>query len=410
MSSALAAEIRARSVSAIMILAQLCSGDTAMGAVSGFEWKNRKVLVSGAAGFKGGWAAAILHELGAEVHGVTNSGKHPGSAFSLLGLNDLIHLHEGIDISNRRHVNELIRKIKPDVVFHLAAVASVPEAERDPSRCFEVNALAPAYVLAACRDYGVSRILICSTDHAPGPVPEADLPLPENYPLGRHSNAYDSSKAAAEILVRSMYATDRRNGLPRACITRGANFFGPGDVVERRVIPAFINKAFAERFVPLTVRKTGRQFISVDDGVSGYISAVSKLGDLPEISDGLGRPIVPTFHFSCETYPNTDRSFLRVEELANMVAELTGTRVQVLPGCVDFKAGENPAQALSCAQTRSQIGWQPLRGFEKPLEDLVEFLRPTTTHSERTKRIRDAVEEAAERLTLGTTHRELIAV
>src|SRR5262249_27585447 len=109
---------------------------------------------------------------------------------------------------------------------------------------------------------------------------------------------------------------------------------------------------------------------------------------------------VPTFHFSYESYLNTNRPYLRIEELASRVAELTGTEVRESPGCVDVLPGENPAQALSCAQTRWQIGWQPSRGFEQALSELVEFLR-LSNRSERVQFICDAADAAAERLEVG---------
>ena len=53
----------------------------------GFEWNNRKVLVTGASGFKGSWLCAVLLELGAEVHGTVRNQRRLDAAFWMLSVN-----------------------------------------------------------------------------------------------------------------------------------------------------------------------------------------------------------------------------------------------------------------------------------------------------------------------------------
>jgi hypothetical protein len=75
-----------------------------------------------------------------------------------------------------------------------------------------------------------------------------------------------------------------------------------------------------------------------------------------------------------------------------------GAHVVEQEGCVDYMPHENPVQGLSCAMTRSQLGWAPERGFEESLAELVEYYRPGTSRQSREIILAEAVATAASRL------------
>jgi len=241
------------------------------------EWyRGRRVLVTGAAGFKGAYLCALLQRLGAEVHGAVHRRSHPEGAYMLLRLSEVIEEVQ-FDVADRDSVKDVLNQVRPQAVIHAAAVSTVTAAIGDPARAFAVNACGPVYLLDAARQVGgVERVLIMSTDHVFGDVPADQIPLPEGTPIG-FNGPYDTSKACGEIAVRSMVATYGRE-LPLVCITRAANVFGPGDTAQRRVIPAFIRKGREEGIIPLTCRKNGRQFIAVEDVCWGYLLALARLG------------------------------------------------------------------------------------------------------------------------------------
>lgn len=278
------------------------------------EWVRKKVLVTGARGFKGTWLTALLVRLGAAVYALVSNRSNPESAYDLLGLKGQVtEVHA--DVTNKQRMRDLISAIRPAGIFHLAAKSLVPVALCDPVRAFEVNVLGT---------------------------------------------------------------------------------LGPGDVCARRVVPVFLQKALHDKVVPLTTRLNGRQFIPVTDCVAGYIMAMSKLGELPQ-TNADGRGVVPTLHFALETYAGTPEPFLRIEDLAKIVAGLTGARVEEQPGCVDFMPNENPVQGLECRRTRELLGWAPRQDFEMALTELVEFYR-ANGRRERVRIIRRTLDAAAEHL------------
>jgi CDP-glucose 4,6-dehydratase len=171
--------------------------------VMGFEWQDRKVLVTGASGFKGSWLCAALLELGARVYGTVRNQKNPDAAFEALGLDDRV-VKVSADVSDRQAVYDMVNTVEPDVVFHLAAKALVPVALRDPRRALDVNIMGTLNLIEACRKLKVcTRLLVCSTDHVFGNVDPADLPERGFDERSRvsYGGPYDTSKAAMELMV-----------------------------------------------------------------------------------------------------------------------------------------------------------------------------------------------------------------
>jgi CDP-glucose 4,6-dehydratase len=296
-----------------------------------------------------------------------------------------------VDLRDRAGVFDLINTVQPEVVFHLGAVATVSACARAIPTAVDVNVVGTLNVVEACRQLRiVQRLVHVSTDHVFGNVREDQVPIPEGHPIAFHG-PYDTSKSMAEMLLRGCYAHSA-GYLPLWCITRCANAFGYGDTAQRRVIPNFIRYALSDGMIPLTTRRTGRQFIHVLDAVSGYILAAAHLDQIDTKADAT----IPTFHFSVETYGD-GQPFLRIRELADKIATLTGARVIELPGCVDFLPNENPVQGLSCGKARDLLVWRPQIPFDDALADMVRWYR-TESEAGRRRLIRAAVEAAADRL------------
>jgi CDP-glucose 4,6-dehydratase len=331
--------------------------------VNGFEFQNRKVIVTGASGFKGAWLCAALSDMGAQVYGTIRNQVNPAAAYRIFGLEDRV-VALNVDISDRQSVYDMVNTIEPDVIFHLAAKALVPVGLRDPRRTFDVNINGTLNVIEACRRVKVcSRMLICSTDHVFGNVEPTELPEGGFNERSRvsYGGPYDTSKAAMELLVRSYHFTFW-NEVPAIGLTRCANVFGFGDTNLRRVIPLFVTSAKSDKRIPLRYRNNGRQFIYVTDAIGGYIKAMAGLDEggcrTKATVDRPDRrtPFTPTYHFAIEQYKGTETPYIKMGALAELAAELFGAVVDDAE-CVDYAANENRIQALNCAATRKALNW-----------------------------------------------------
>ena len=100
-------------------------------------WKNKKVLITGHTGFKGGWLTLFLKMLGAEILGISDTRKNISieSGFdSSLVNNEII-----TDINNVVSYKKEVVDFKPDLVFYLAAEPLVREAYKNPVKTINTN-------------------------------------------------------------------------------------------------------------------------------------------------------------------------------------------------------------------------------------------------------------------------------
>src|SRR5262249_2027469 len=157
------------------------------------------------------------------------------SAFHLLGIEKHPNfLAVNLDIRDRSGVFDLINAFQPEIIFHLAALATVAACARAPATAIEVNVFGTLNIIEPCRQLKiVQRLVHGSTDHVFGPVREGQVPIPEDWPVSYHG-PYDSTKSMGEILLRGCYASSE-GYLPLLCITCCANAWGYGDTTQGRV-------------------------------------------------------------------------------------------------------------------------------------------------------------------------------
>ena len=114
------------------------------------NYKNLKILITGSTGFKGSWLSQILLTLGANVIGVGLKPEKGSKIFSKLNLNRKIKQYY-LDIRKFSKVNDIIKKEKPDIIFHLVAQSIVSHSYEYPLETFETNIIGSANILESVR-------------------------------------------------------------------------------------------------------------------------------------------------------------------------------------------------------------------------------------------------------------------
>jgi len=299
-------------------------------------------LVTGGHGFVASHLVGALLERGDAVRVLdrpdprtADVGGPRRSGLDLLGLRSEVELAEG-DLRDGEAVAAAVAGC--DSVFHLAAQTIVGVARESPLDTLEVNVRGAWNVFEACRKDGVARVVFASSDKAYGASPE--LPYKEDFPL-RAANAYDASKAAADIVARS-YA--HAYGLPLA-VTRFANIYGGGDLNFSRLIPETTIAVLDGR--PPAIRSDGspeRDFLHVDDAVSAYLA----------IADALDRDGARGEAFNA----GGERPY-SVREVVDLISKAAGTGIEPEYQGTGTPDGEIDRQYVDSTKLRELTRWRP---------------------------------------------------
>jgi UDP-glucose 4-epimerase len=235
-----------------------------------FDWKEKKVLVTGGAGFIGSSLCERLVTLGSSVVILDNL-----SSRKRENVEDLLKTHPGkaylleMDCTKPNQITKAVHDV--DVLFHFAANPEVRLELNDPRNCFKQNVYATHVLLEALRQNGnIERIVFASTSTVYGDAEV--LPTPESFGPLKPISVYGASKLASEALISSYAYTCGFS----AVIFRLANVIGPRS--NHGVIIDFINKLNRNKN-ELEILGDGSQrksYIHVDDCIDAILAVCEK--------------------------------------------------------------------------------------------------------------------------------------
>jgi UDP-glucose 4-epimerase len=322
-----------------------------------------RVLVTGAAGFIGSHLVDRLLDDGEEVLGVDNL-----SSGTLANLADARRSRTGkftfqrVDVTSNA-LGELVRRQKPEVVFHLAAQVDVRKSVNDPLHDATVNVLGTLNVLQTASQVGARKVVFTSSggciygepDPSRLPVTEDQVFLPESLP----ESPYGVSKKIALDYLRYYKVVQ---GLDYTALAL-ANVYGPRQEpasevgLEGQVVAIFARKMLGGR--PCTIYGDGtqtRDFAYVDDVVSAFVAARDR-GSGELVNVGSGR----------ET---------SVNELYAKLAQLTGTRFE--PVYAAARPGELQRIVVDPSKAGRVLGWSPQTDLDDGLKQTVAWFRASS--------------------------------
>ncbi len=238
-------------------------------------YKGKRVLITGHTGFKGAWLSQILLQFGAKVSGYSLKPNTDPNLFSVLKLGKNLNHNLG-DIRNLEKFNEVVKKFKPDIIFHLAAQPLVRDSYDDPRYTYETNVMGTVNVLESVKNNKIKVAVIITTDKVYKNF-EKDVAYKEGDPLGGH-DPYSNSKACADLVVDSYiksffdpkdYGKKHSSAIASA---RAGNVIGGGDWAKDRLVPDAM-RAFLSDNIDLVIRKPNaiRPWQHVFEPLYGYL-------------------------------------------------------------------------------------------------------------------------------------------
>ncbi len=238
-------------------------------------YKDKKVFITGHTGFKGSWLSIWLRELGASVFGYALVPETTPALFELAGLENNITSIIG-DVRDFEHLNQSVKQINPEIIFHLAAQPLVRASYIDPITTYQTNVLGLVNLLEIIRQQKSVKAVVIVTSDKCYENKEWVWGYRENDALGGH-DPYSSSKACAEIIIdsyRKSFFNDRDIQIASA---RAGNVIGGGDWAEDRLIPDIVRAITKNETCIIRNPGATRPWQHVLEPLSGYLLLMKKL-------------------------------------------------------------------------------------------------------------------------------------
>lgn len=245
-------------------------------------WRGKRVVLTGHTGFKGGWLALWLQQLGADVTGIALAPNTTPNLFDLAGIQNGMTSHF-CDIRDAAKLSQFVRNANPEIVFHLAAQPLVRASYRDPLATYATNVMGTANLLDALCGLESVKVAVMVTTDKVYRNNEWLYPYRETDALGGH-DPYSASKAASEIVIASYRDAYLQAQGVAVATARAGNVIGGGDWSEDRLIPDSV-RAW-QTATPLEIRRPQaiRPWQHVLEPLAGYLALAQKLWQQPQLA------------------------------------------------------------------------------------------------------------------------------
>lgn len=320
-------------------------------------WTNKKILVTGGAGFLGSFVVEKLKERGCKDIFVPRS--------------------KDYDLVENEACKRLYKDAKPDIAIHLAAkVGGIGANRANPGKFFYDNLMMGVQMMEVGRQLGIEKFVAIGTICAypkftPVPFKEEDLwngyPEETNAPYG----------LAKKVLLVQSQAYRQQYGF-NSIYLLPVNLYGPGDnfdLESSHVIPALIRKcleakrseaevrvkvesskpALSKPQPSITVWGTGnptREFLYVEDAAEGIILATERYNRADPVNLGSG------FEIS-------------IKDLVGLIAKLTGFKGEIV--CDTSMPDGQPRRKLDTSRADKEFGFKAKISFEEGLKRTIEW-------------------------------------
>lgn len=307
-----------------------------------------KSLIIGGAGFVGRYLAGHLLTLGHEVAITKIPSEHTAA--------DGVSVYD-LDIRDQDAVSEVLKNVRPDMVFHLAAQSSVAVSWKHPQLTADINVKGILNVLDGLRRYGGNpRVLLVGSGEEYGYVLPEETPVRETNPV-RPGNIYAATKACQNMVGR-IYAQAYDMDL---VMVRPFNHIGPNQS------PVFVTADFCKQVAEIEAGKreavirvgnlnVRRDFTDVRDVVRAYALLVRK-----------GQ--------AGETYNVGSGQAVKIGDILRTILDQSTASIRVEVDSEKLRPADVPVMEADISKVQRLTGWKPQISLEQTIEDMLGYWR-----------------------------------
>lgn len=313
-----------------------------------------RALITGIAGFAGSHLAEHLVALGGmEVYGALSPWRMGQRLLPFLPAARLYHL----DLNDADAVTQVLDAVRPQLIYHLAAQASIPRAWEDPAGTLASNVVMQANLLQAMVALRLeAAMLVVGSADEYGRVQPEDLPVDEETPL-RPVNPYAVSKVAQDYLGLQYHLS---HGLHIVRV-RPFNHLGP------RQQPGFVAPDFCQ------------QIARIEAGLQPPVIKVGNLSAQRDFTDV--RDIVRGYHLALtrgqpgQVYNLGASRAVAIQELLDGLLAECRVPVRVEPDPARLRPSDIAVIVSDCRRIREAVGWAPTIPLAQSLRDALDDWR-----------------------------------
>ncbi len=316
----------------------------------------KKILVTGADGFIGSHLTERLVTAGYDVRAFVFYNSFNSWGWLESSGKNIINNLEVFEGDIRDPLGIRTAMTNCDVVFHLAALISIPFSYHSPKAFVDTNIQGTLNVMQAARDLGVRKVVQTSTSEVYGTA--MYTPMDEKHPLQAQS-PYSASKMSADHIALSFFHSFKTP----VAIIRPFNTYGPRQSA-RAVIPTVITQILSgAEEIRLGALHPTRDFNFVSDTVDGFLAVAESEKTVGEVVNVGG---------SCE---------VSIKSLVEMILSLTGSKTNIITEPQRLRPKKSEVERLCCDNTkvRSMTGWHPQyageKGLERGLEETIQWFK-----------------------------------
>ena len=323
-------------------------------------YRRKRILVTGHTGFKGAWLCKLLLDWGAEVYGY---GLEPPTQPNLY---EIIHLDSSLsstvaDIRDLESLENTFRRVRPEIVFHLAAQPIVREGYRNPVSTYSTNVMGTVHLLECIRrSESVQSVVAVTTDKVYNNM-EWAWAYRETDRLDGY-DPYSNSKSCSELVTHSYIRSFLLERGVAVSTMRAGNVIGGGDFASDRIIPDCIRSVLKGQ--PIQVRNPNsiRPYQHVLEPLSAYL-LVAKAQFMDPSAAG------------CYNVGPENADCVTTGELAELFCQAWGKGACWYTPNRTVEPHEANSLKLDCSKIRSCIGWTPRWHIDEAVEQTIRWSR-----------------------------------
>ena len=311
--------------------------------------KNKcSVLVTGGLGFVG---SAICKELvTCGVNLIVLDNRSRGTPANLDGLQ---YADFNVDIRDYEKVNYVFQLTHPDIIIHLAAMHFIPDCNKNPASCLEINVVGTENILTSCRQHGVKRVVITSSMAV--------------YPIKNTSNQESDQAVPFDVYGESKYLNELQAGRFQretnidTIAVRLSNVYGPRET-NPHVIPEIMAQILSgKENINLGNIKPKRDFIYTDDVAQAYCTLATNqlLHGFYTVNLGSGKEY-------------------SIHQMLQILSKLLGREIKSTYDPERYRSVERMHLLADISKIKSLTDWEPKISFTEGLRRTCRWYGITT--------------------------------